>query len=124
MKKILIVDDATTVRMYYRDILEQAGFTVEEAVNGLEALEKALAQAFDLVVVDINMPVMDGYAFMRALRKEPTLRALPAIMISTEAEEQDAARAYGVGANFYLVKPVQPATFILHVRLLTGELAP
>jgi len=124
MKKVLIVDDAITVRMYYRDILEREGFAVEEAVNGMEALEKALTQEFDLLVVDVNMPVMDGYTLIRAVRKEPTLRAIPAIMISTEAGEHDAALAYSAGANFYLVKPVQPATFSLHVRLLTGERAP
>ncbi|MEK9711506.1 MAG: response regulator, partial [Thalassolituus sp.] len=59
MKQILIVDDASTVRMYHRNILESAGYTVDEAVNGIEALEKALEHTFDLYIVDINMPKMD-----------------------------------------------------------------
>lgn len=120
MKRILIIDDAATVRMYYRQILEPEGFIIEEAINGLEGLEKALAMNFDLLIVDINMPVMDGYAFLRAVRQEPNLRGIPAITISTEADEQDANLAYSAGANFYLVKPVKPVELILHARLLMG----
>ncbi|CAK0744262.1 putative chemotaxis regulator CheY [Gammaproteobacteria bacterium] len=123
MKRILIIDDAATVRMYYRQILEGEGFAVEEAANGLEGLEKALVASFDLLVVDINMPVMDGYSFLRTVRREATLRGIPAITISTEAGEHDANLAYGAGANFYLVKPVKPADLVLHARLLLGERA-
>ena len=60
-KRILIVDDAATVRMYHRGILESAGYAVEEAMNGIEALEKALEAPFDLYVVDVNMPKLNGY---------------------------------------------------------------
>jgi len=71
-KHILIVDDAATVRMYHRSILEEACYAVTEAVNGLEALEKAASapgyRPFDLYLVDVNMPQMDGYGFLRALR--------------------------------------------------------
>ena len=70
MKRILIIDDAATVRMYHRNILESAGYAVEEAMNGIEALEKALPEPFDLYIVDINMPKLDGYGFLRQLRGE------------------------------------------------------
>src|SRR6202044_449242 len=105
--RIVVVDDSSLVRLYYRAALEKAGFEVEQAINGIEAMERALSQPFDLVIVDINMPRMDGFTFLRALRRGATdIGTLPALMISTEAETQDIAAARAAGANFYLVKPV------------------
>jgi two-component system chemotaxis response regulator CheY len=121
MNQILIVDDAATVRMYHRDILEPAGYTVDEAINGLEALEKAVVRDYDLYLIDVNMPKLDGYALVRRLRSDPSLRQVPAIMISTEAEGSDQRRAYEAGANLYLIKPAQPQVLLGHVRLLLGE---
>jgi two-component system chemotaxis response regulator CheY len=100
--KILVVDDAPVVRLYHRHILEQAGYEVAEAENGLVAIEMALQGAFDLAIVDVNMPVMDGYAFMHRLRATSGISAMPALMISTEATAQDRARAVEAGANAYL----------------------
>jgi len=120
MKRILIVDDAATVRMYYRSILETAGYMVIEAVNGIEALEKVVQEEFDLYIVDINMPKLDGYGFMSELRRMD-LPQVPAIMVSTEAASNDRMRAYSAGANFYLVKPVKPAELLTNCRLLLGE---
>ena len=120
MKRILIIDDAATVRMYHRNILESAGYAVEEAVNGIEALEKVMQAPFDLCVVDINMPKLDGYGFLKEMRRQDINQA-PAIMVSTEAEANDRQRAYRAGANLYLIKPVKPAELLIHVRLLLGE---
>lgn len=116
-KSVLVVDDSTTVRLYHRQILEGAGFAVDEALNGYEGLEKALSQEFSLFMVDINMPIMDGYTFLSKLRD---ISMAPAIMISNEAGEHDAKRAYEAGASFYMVKPVAPATLLLNINLLTG----
>ena len=123
MKRILIVDDAATVRLYHRNILESAGYVVDEAMNGIEALEKALQDPFDLYIVDINMPKLDGYGFLRQLRGEDIPQA-PAIMVSTEAAANDQTAAYRAGANGYLVKPVKPVQLLRHVRLLLGEVCP
>ena len=123
MKRILIVDDAATVRLYHRNILESAGYAVDEAMNGIEALEKALQDPFDLYLVDINMPKLDGYGFLRQLRGEDIPQA-PAIMVSTEAAAHDQTAAYRAGANGYLVKPVKPVQLLTHVRLLLGEVCP
>ena len=83
--------DATTVRMFRRSIVESAGFFVEDATNGLEALERAIvASPPNLLLVDVNMPRMDVYAFLRAVWAEPALRSIPAIVISTEREDCDA----------------------------------
>ena len=119
--RILIVDDSSLVRLYYRSALEKAGFEVEQAINGIEAMERTLSQPFDLVIVDVNMPRMDGFTFVRALRRIATdVASMPALMISTEAEMQDIAAARAAGANFYLVKPVSEVELVRHVCVLTG----
>jgi two-component system chemotaxis response regulator CheY len=120
VKRILIVDDAATVRMYHRGILESAGYAVEEAMNGIEALEKALNDPFDLYVVDVNMPKLNGYGFLSELRQQD-IPQQPAIMVSTEAAPGDEAAAYRAGANGYLIKPVQPAQLLTYTRLMLGE---
>jgi len=119
--RILIVDDSSLVRLYYRDTLEKAGFEVEQAINGIEAMEKVLTQTYDLAIVDINMPRMDGISFVRSLRRStPDVSSLPALMITTEAGQQDIVDARTAGANFYLVKPVSEAELLRHVAVLTG----
>ncbi len=120
MKRILIVDDAATVRMYHRSILESAGYMVEEAWNGIEALEKALEAPFDLYIVDINMPKLDGYGFLRELRQQEIAQQ-PAIMVSTEAAAGDEKAAYQAGANGYLIKPVRQPQLLCYVHLMLGE---
>lgn len=120
MKRILIVDDAATVRMYHRNILESSGYAVEEAINGIEALEKTLQTPFDLYVVDVNMPKLDGYGFLKEMRSLATAQT-PAIMVSTEAEANDRQQAYRAGANLYLIKPVKPDGLLSYARLLLGE---
>ena len=121
MKRILIIDDAATVRMYHRNILEAAGYEVDEAINGIEAVEKALNTPYDLFVVDINMPKMDGYGFLREFRSNDGASQVPAIMVSTESESTDQDLAFASGANDYLVKPVKPSQLLVHIRLLLGE---
>jgi two-component system, chemotaxis family, chemotaxis protein CheY len=120
-KKVLIVDDGITMRMYYRDVLERAGFFVEEAANGVEGLEKMLAGPFDLIVVDINMPKMNGYEFVSHLRKDPASQSIPVMTVSTEAQERDKVQAYEAGANFYMVKPIRPDELEQVARLFTGR---
>ena len=119
--RVLVVDDSSLVRLYYRDVLEKSGFDVDQAMNGLEAMERVLAQPFDLLIVDVNMPKMDGFSFLRELRRSKSeAAALPALIITTEAGREDAEEARAVGANFYLVKPVSEADLRDHVAVLTG----
>lgn len=120
MKKILIVDDAVTVRMYHRQLMEELGFEVDEAENGVEALEKGLKQKFDLFLVDVNMPKMDGYRLVKEMRQNSNLQTVPVIMVSTEESEQDKENAYVSGANFYVVKPAKPNELKTYVCLLVG----
>ncbi len=119
-KKVLVIDDAPTVRKYHRTIIAQMGLDTDEAVNGMEALEKILKDNFSLVLVDINMPKMDGYQFLRELRKNEETQHVPAIMITTEADKEDEIQAYKCGANYYLVKPVKPQILQPIVKSILG----
>jgi len=106
IRRIMIVDDASLVRLYYRDALGGSGYQIDEALNGLEALEKLLIAPVDLIVLDVNMPKMDGMTFLRTLRRQSLpLAATPVLVTSTEVSPRDAALAREAGANFYLVKP-------------------
>lgn len=117
---VLVVDDAATVRLYYRQVLGSLGCAVAEAWNGAEGLEKALVEPPQLILLDVNMPVLDGYSMLRALRREPALRAIPVVMITTEAGAGQEELAYAAGANFYLHKPVRPERLTSLARVLLG----
>jgi two-component system chemotaxis response regulator CheY len=122
--QVLVVDDAATVRLYHSNLLNTAGFEVSEATNGLEAVESAMTTPFDLFLVDVNMPTMDGYACVRTLRGESVGTTAPIVMISTEDQAEDADRAYAAGANLYMVKPVNGDRFVRMVGILTLPDAP
>ena len=120
-KRVLVVEDASLVRLYYRDALERAGFEVDEALNGLEALEKLLVATADLLIVDVNMPQMDGLTFLRTLRRQPLpAGGVPALVISTEAGEHDLEAARKAGANYYLVKPVRQEVLVQVATAMIG----
>jgi two-component system chemotaxis response regulator CheY len=127
MTHILVIDDAATVRMYHRKLLSDAGWQIEEAINGVEALEKLANQPkdkpFDLFVVDVNMPKMDGYSFVRELRRLGDVPQAPVMMVSTESQSHDATAAQDAGANCYLIKPAKPQELVLTAALLLGDRA-
>ncbi len=120
-KTVLVVDDASLVRLYCRSLLEPAGFRVQEAMNGIEALEKLPGMGADLLIVDVNMPQMDGLSFLRKLRQsDPSIAALPALVTSTESRESDFLAARAAGANYYLVKPVDRDTLVRFAAMFCG----
>ncbi len=116
-KKVLIVDDSEMVRNFHSYILRDAGFEVQTAADGAEALEKFLSDTFDLIITDINMPKMDGLSFIRRVREIDA--HIPIIIVSTEDEAEDKQQGYDAGANFYIVKPTKPSILIENVRFLT-----
>ncbi len=124
MKRALVVDDALTVRLYHRQLLEAIGFEVEEAANGIEALEKGLSTPtpFDLFLVDVNMPKMDGYRLVAEMRQSQELQAIPVIMVSTESRPRGRDLALQTGANLYLVKPANGALLQQQAQLLVGAI--
>jgi two-component system chemotaxis response regulator CheY len=120
--RVLVVDDAGLVRAFYRAILERGGYQVEEALNGVEAIEKLLLSEVDLIIVDLNMPQMDGISFLHTLRRQKLpLASTPAIVASTESEGHDKAAARAAGANHYLVKPLREEVLLQYAALLTGR---
>jgi two-component system, chemotaxis family, chemotaxis protein CheY len=121
--KVLVVDDAATVRLYHTTLLTGAGFEVSEAANGLEAVEAALNTAFDLFVIDVNMPKMNGYTCVETLRSATVGTPAPIVMISTEDSRGDADRAYAAGANLYMVKPVDKERLARVAHMLTAGVA-
>jgi len=116
--RILIVDDSPTVRRYYRKVLEDSGYQADEAVSGSEALEKVYMEKYDLLLVDINMPKMDGYSFIREVRRAEDIEPIPILIISTEGAVGDMELGFQAGCNMYLVKPVDPKELLAYVELL------
>jgi two-component system chemotaxis response regulator CheY len=119
MKRVLIVDDSQVVRSFHGNILKSAGFYVEGASDGVEALEMALSRKYDIILCDINMPNMDGLTFVKRYREQE--RETPIIIITTQEENINRQKGYEAGADLYIVKPVKPNSLITHVKMLLGE---
>ena len=106
MQRVLIIDDSSATRAYIRAALEEMAETqVSEAASGFDALRILPRERFDLLVVDINMPNINGLELISFIRRSETHRETPLLIISTEASERDRARAMQLGANGYLAKP-------------------
>jgi two-component system chemotaxis response regulator CheY len=109
--RILVVDDFSTMRRIVRNLLKELGFAnVEEAEDGVVALQKLQNSSFDFVVTDWNMPNMDGLQLLKAIRGAPTLKHLPVMMITAEAKKENIIAAAQAGASGYIVKPFTAAT--------------
>ena len=118
MMKVMVVDDSKTVRNYHGSILGSMGIEIIEAENGMEALEKSLDADIDLYLVDVNMPIMDGYSFIADLRKQDNHKLVPIIMVTTQEKEDDKNSAYKVGANLFVTKPIKPDRLQAYVDIL------
>ncbi len=101
---ILVIDDSLTTRMLEQSILESAGYEVDLATSGEEALGRARQRRYGLFLVDIEMPGMDGFAFIEQIRADPLLREIPAILVSSRSAAEDRRRGEEVGADGYVVK--------------------
>lgn len=109
--KILVVDDFSTMRRIVRNLLKELGYNnVDEAEDGLVAMTKLKSGSFDFVVSDINMPNMNGFELLRAMRAEAALKTIPVLVVSAEAKKEDIVNAAQAGANGYIVKPFTKAT--------------
>ena len=104
--KIMVVDDMSTMRRIVKNLLKQLGFAnVEEAENGQEALTKLRADRFGFVVSDWNMPVMSGIELLKAIRADETLKSIPVLMVTAEAQKENIIEAVQAGVSNYVVKP-------------------
>lgn len=104
----LVVEDSPTMRQLIAFALKRVqGSRVVEATDGVDALRKLASQRFDMLLVDINMPIMDGLKLVSLVRGDPANKDIPIIIITTEGAEEDRKRALSLGANAYLPKPIQ-----------------
>ena len=113
---ILIVDDEAGVRELLADALAMSGYTTVEAADGIEALTILHRQTVDLLLIDINMPKMDGFGFIEAVRQDAQYRAIPILVLTTESDDEKKLRARRAGATGWIVKPFDPAKLIAAVR--------
>jgi two-component system chemotaxis response regulator CheY len=120
MKKILVIDDSPSLREVVCIALRGAGYDVVQASDGKEALEKLDGSRIHLAICDVNMPVMDGIAFVKAVKKRPDCRFMPIIMLTTESRESRKLEGQMAGAKAWIVKPFRPEQMLHAVsKLLT-----
>ena len=112
MPLILAVDDSPSMRKMVSFTLTGAGYQVVEAVDGVDAYEKAQAQSFDLVLTDQNMPRLDGLGLTRKLRDHPKYKSVPILILTTESSDQMKQAGRAAGATGWLVKPFDPTRLI------------
>ena len=118
---VLIVEDSPTMRQLLIFALSRVrGMQFVEADDGLDALKKLASADFDMILTDINMPVMDGLKLIKRIRSDERFKAIPIVIITTEGGEEDRKRALALGANAYITKPIRAPQVIETVKGLLG----
>ncbi|KOO44059.1 response regulator transcription factor [Priestia koreensis] len=113
--KILVVDDEERIRKLLKMYLEKENYEIEEAKNGVEAVEKAITEEYDLILLDIMMPEKDGIEACQEIREK---KATPIIMLTAKGEEANRVQGFEVGTDDYIVKPFSPREVVLRVKAL------
>ena len=119
--KVLVVDDDLFVRRPLETLLRKEGFDVCSAVDGQDCLNQVAAEAPEIILLDVMMPVRDGFEVCRLLRQDPGLDGVPIILLSARSEQRDQRRGVDAGAQAYLTKPYDPAELLACVRRLLTE---
>jgi len=120
MAKILAVDDSASMRQMVSFTLKSAGHAVTDAADGQQALDIAKTQSFDVVLTDVNMPVMDGITLTRELRALPAYRFTPILVLTTEAGGDKKQEGRAAGATGWLVKPFNPDQLLATIKKVLG----
>jgi two-component system chemotaxis response regulator CheY len=115
-KTILTVDDSRTMRDMLKLALEDAGYQVVQATDGLHGLEVLRDQKPDVIVTDINMPRLDGYGLIEGVRNDQHLRSIPILVLTTESDAEKKTRARNAGATGWIVKPFDPAKLVAAIQ--------
>jgi len=117
-KTVLLVEDEEPLRQVLRELLEREGFTVVEASDGVQALDEVDRSAPDVVVLDLNLPRLDGYGVLNHLRARPSTARLPVIVLTAKGDEENEVRVFETGANDFLAKPFRPRALSARLRAL------
>jgi two-component system cell cycle response regulator DivK len=120
-KRILIVEDQEDLRGVLRDLLSGSGYAVIEAADGQDGVAKATSERPDLILMDIQLPVLDGYAATRQIKVDPTLAKTPIIAVSSFAMKGDEEKARAAGCDHYVTKPYSPLQLLRTIRGVLGE---
>ncbi|HUO76108.1 MAG TPA: response regulator [Thermodesulfovibrionales bacterium] len=122
MPSILVVEDSPTMRQLITFAMKRiANAKVIEATDGVDALKKLSSEKIDLILADINMPVMDGLKLVSLVKNNQSYKDIPVIIITTEGAKEDKERALAIGANAYLAKPIQTQELIKLVNSFIGS---
>jgi len=120
-KRILVVEDQEDLRGILRDLLTGSGYTVAEAADGQAGVEITRSERPDLVLMDIQLPVMDGYEATRQIKTDPSLKATPVIVVSSYAMKGDEEKARAAGCDYYVTKPSSPVQLLRIIRGFLGD---
>ena len=115
---VLAVDDDATTTAIVRAVLTRNGMTCHVATNGKQALESAKALQPSAIVLDVNMPYIDGFAVLTTLRADPQTADIPVVMLTSAQQESDIVRGFGLGADDYVVKPFNPMELLARIKRL------
>jgi two-component system, cell cycle response regulator DivK len=115
-KRIMVVEDQEDNRRILRDLLTSAGYEVIQAENGEEALAAAARERPDLILMDIQLPLLDGYEATRRIKADPDLRAIPIIAVTSYALSGDEGKARAAGCDAYVTKPYSPRVLLAKIR--------
>ena len=119
-KRVLLVEDNLHNRKIFAGVLSHYGFTVREAVDGAQAVSMALADPPDLILMDLSLPVMDGWEATRQIKEIPELAKIPVIALTAHAMADDEERARAAGCDGYLSKPISPKLVVAEVERVLG----
>jgi CheY-like chemotaxis protein len=120
-KTVLLVEDNEDNRIVYSTILQHFGYVVMEALNGEEGIAKARAERPDLILMDISIPVIDGWEATQVLKRDPETRGIPIIALTAHALASDREKAMEVGCDSYLAKPCEPKAVVSEVEKFIGK---
>lgn len=124
MKRILVVEDHEDNRRIVRDLLSTAGYQMIEAVTGTEGVAKAVSEVPDLILMDIQLPEIDGYEAARRIKTVPALEAVPIIALTSFALSGDERKAYAAGCSAYITKPFSPRKLLAEIQRHLANASP
>jgi len=120
-KKVLVVDDEEVIRQFLRTLLAKWGYEVEEAEDGVKALEQLAKDNYDLLICDILMPNKNGWEVLKEIKSNPKTKEIPVIVLTGKKEDSDIFRGYELGAIYYMTKPFTIAQLLHTLQRIIGE---